>query len=518
MPGDLPKLIGIKVLGRMVMQGPDLSSNLAGWGFHFWNGAMFGIIYVLLVGGSLLRGPKAQRLYAPFAALVALAAGLAAIPQWHKVQDEGAFVTLAGAVGIDGFSLFSIFVIAAGTVLACLFLDGYLAREELGGIEAYVLVLLSATGGMVMGSANDLMVMFLGLEILSISVYVLAGLHSRRLRSGEAALKYFILGSFSSAFFLYGIALVYGATGSTHLASIADFLATNTLSNDLLLLGGMFLLMVGFAFKVSAVPFHSWAPDVYQGSPTPISGFMASAVKVGGFVGFLRVFFLAFDLYRFDWQPVIYVLALLTMVVGAVLAVVQTDVKRLLAYSSISHAGFVLMALQTATDQGASSALFYLACYTFMVAGSFGVVGVLGRRGDGHHSLEDYKGAALRQPVLAFVLTIFLLAQAGMPFTAGFVAKFQVLAASIDAGSWPLALVGMVSTVISAYLYLKIVIAMYGADEDEQAAAVPRLFVPWGTKLGLALAFVFVVGVGIVPGPITNIAEHALPHLIAVAP
>jgi len=188
--------------------------------------------------------------------------------------------------------------------------------------------------------------MFLGLEIMSIAVYVLAGIHTRRSRSGEAALKYFILGGLSSAFFLYGIALIYGATGSTHLATIADFLAAHALTNDLLLIGGIMLLLVGFGFKVAAVPFHNWTPDVYQGAPTPVSGFMASAVKVGGFIGLLRVFLLAFDTYRLDWQPVIYVLAILTLVVGAVLAVVQTDVKRLLAYSSISHAGFVLVAVE----------------------------------------------------------------------------------------------------------------------------------------------------------------------------
>lgn len=473
---------------------------------------------VLLVGGALLPGAKARKFYGPLAALVAIASGIAAIPQWHKVQDSGPFTTIAGAVGIDGFSIFAIFVIAAGAALSCLFLDGYLEREGLQGIEAYVLVLLSASGAMVMGAANDLILMFLGLEILSISVYVLAGIHTRRLRSGEAALKYFILGSFSSALFLYGIALVYGATGSTHIANIADFLAANVLTNDLLLLGGIMLMLVGFAFKVSAAPFHFWAPDVYQGAPTPISGFMASAVKVGGFVGFLRVFFLAFDLHRADWQPVIYAIAILTLIVGSVLAVVQTDVKRLLAYSSINHAGFILLGLEAATHRGSSASLFYLACYTFMVAGSFGVVGVLGRRGDGHHSLRDYRGIATREPVLAFLLTVFLLAQAGVPFTAGFIAKFQVLAAAIDVGSWPLALIGMLTAVISTFLYLKIIITMYGEEPEAENANVPRVGVPWGTKVGLAAAFIFVLAVGIVPGPLTNIAEHAVPHIIAVAP
>ncbi len=471
---------------------------------------------VLLIGGSLLRGPRARRCYGPYSALVALAAGLAAIPQWHKVSDHGAFVTVAGMVGIDGFSLFTTFTVCAALFLSVLFADGYLQREGLDGVEVYVLLLLSATGAIVMGSANDLIVMFLGLEIMSIAVYILAGTHIRRERSGEAAFKYFILGGLSSAFFLYGIALVYGATGSTHLAAIADYLAASAFSNDLLLIAGILLMVVGFGFKVSAVPFHQWAPDVYQGSPTPISGFMASAVKVGGFVGFLRVFGTAFSNYQLDWQPAIYVIAILTLVVGSVLALVQTDVKRLLAYSSINHAGFILVALEQASSAGIASAMFYLVAYSFMVLGSFGVVGLLGRRGDGHHSLADYRGIAAREPALAFLLTVFLLAQAGVPFTVGFVAKFEVIVAAVQGGSWPLAIIAMVTAVIAAFLYLKIIVAMYSGTDGEAAASHSRVSVPWGAKLALGISFVVVVGLGIAPGPVTNLAHHAMPHLIAL--
>lgn len=470
---------------------------------------------VLLVGGSLLRGPKARRFYGPFAALVALVAGASAIPQWHKVQDHGAFTTVAGMVGIDGFSMFVAFVVCAALFLSVLFIDGYLVREDLVGIEPYVLLLLSATGAVVMGAANDLIVLFLGLEIMSIAVYVLAGIHTRRARSGEAAFKYFILGGMSSAFFLYGIALIYGATGSTHLATISDYLAANMFTNDIMLLAGMMLLIVGFGFKVAAVPFHNWTPDVYQGAPTPVSGFMASAVKVGGFVGFLRVFTTSFINYRLDWQPVIYVIAVLTLVVGAVVALAQTDVKRLLAYSSINHAGFILLALQSASDDGVSAALFYLAGYTFMVLGSFGVVALLGRRGDGHHSLDDYKGIASREPALAFLLAIFLFAQAGVPLTVGFVAKFEAILSAVEHGSWPLALVAMVTAVIAAYLYLKVVITMYSPLEGD-APAVSRVEIPGSAKLALGIAFVMVIALGVVPGPVTNLTHHALPQLIAL--
>ncbi|MBS1847078.1 MAG: NADH-quinone oxidoreductase subunit N [Actinobacteria bacterium] len=471
---------------------------------------------VLLVAGSLLRGPKARMFYGPYSALVALAAGLATIPQWHRVQHHGAFTTVAGMFGIDGFSLFATATICAALFLAVLFIDGYLVREDLVGIEPFVLLLTSASGAVVMASANDLITMFVGLEIMSISVYVLAGIHVRRARSGEAALKYFILGGLSSAFFLYGIALVYGATGSTHMAAIADYLAQHAFSNDLLLLTGMMLMIVGFGFKVSAVPFHQWAPDVYQGSPTPVSGFMASVVKVGGFVGFVRVFMTTFGNFQLDWQPVIYAIAIATLVVGSVLALAQTDVKRLLAYSSINHAGFILVAFEQATPAGTESVLFYLAAYSFMVLGSFGVVSLLSRRGDGHTSLADFAGIARKEPALAFLLTVFLLAQAGVPFTVGFVAKFEVLMAAVDGGSWPLALVAMITAVIAAFLYLKVIIVMYGGELSERAAALPRVVVPWGAKLGLALAFVLVVGLGVAPGPMTNLAEHATPHLIAL--
>ena len=477
---------------------------------------LMGGAIVLLVAGSLLRGPAARRLYAPVAALIALAAGFSTVPQWHHVQDHGPFTTVAGMVGVDGFALFATATVCAALFLAILFMDGYLVRENLVGIEAYVLLLISASGAVVMASANDLISLFLGLEIMSIAVYILAGLHVRRARSGEAALKYFILGGVSSAFFLYGIALVYGATGSTHLATIADYLAAHAFSNDLLLLAGMMMMLVGFGFKVSAAPFHQWAPDVYQGAPTPVSGFMASAVKIGGFVGFLRVFTLTFNTYQLDWQPAVYVIAIATLIVGSVLALAQTDVKRLLAYSSINHAGFILIALSQSSAKGTSAALFYLLAYSFMVLGSFGVVGLLSRRGDGRTSLDDFSGIAAKEPALAFVLSVFLLAQAGVPFTGGFVAKFEVLMVAVNAGHWWLALVAMVTAVIAAYLYLKIMMTMYGGTLSESVAALPKIVVPWGAKLALVVAFVVVVGLGIAPGPITNLAEHATPHLIAL--
>ncbi|HEV3226881.1 MAG TPA: NADH-quinone oxidoreductase subunit N, partial [Acidimicrobiales bacterium] len=315
-----------------------------------------GATLILAVSAMTRRGAKSS-LFAVTTVITALAAMAAAVPLWREVTDphKGAYTAIKGAITVDGFSVFFTFLVCAAVVLVALLADGYLRREGLDVAELYVLMLLSASGGLIMAAANDLIVMFLGLEILSIAAYVLAAMHLRRTESQEAGMKYFVLGAFSSAFFLYGIALVYGSTGSTNLSRVVAFgRVTVTGANGLsyflptnhpsaLLLAGFALLLVGFGFKIAAVPFHSWTPDVYQGSPTPVVAFMASAVKAAGFAGLLRVFVVAFFDYSADWRPYLYALAVATMLVGSVLAVVQTDVKRMLAYSSINHAGFILL-------------------------------------------------------------------------------------------------------------------------------------------------------------------------------
>jgi NADH-quinone oxidoreductase subunit N len=339
-----------------------------------------------------------------------------------------------------------------------------MVREKVVGPEFHVLTLASASGAVIMGEANDLIVIFLGLEIMSIALYVLAAMNARRNESGEAALKYFVLGSFSSAIFLYGIALVYGATGTSNLPQIADYLSRNILLHNGLLLAGMALLLVGFLFKVAAVPFHLWTPDVYQGSPSPVTGFMAAIAKAGGFAALLRVFVTSFGTLRTDWQPVVWVIAILTLVLGASVALVQRDVKRMLAYSSINHAGFILLGLQAASAQGVDGSLYYLFVYTFMVLGTFAVITVVGGRGDGAHDLERYRGLAARQPWLAGALTILLVAQAGIPFTTGFLAKLEVIEASVKANSDALAVVAMVTAVIAAFFYLRVILLMYSSS------------------------------------------------------
>lgn len=476
-----------------------------------------GALVLLTVTALVPRSRHPRGIYAGFTVGTALVAMGFAVPLWNRVQDgdRGPFSAVAGAVGIDGFSVFAAFVICASVVLAALLADGYLRREGLDGPELYVLVLLSASGGLIMAAANDLIVMFLGLEILSISVYVVAAMHLRRLTSQEAAIKYFVLGAFSSAFFLYGIALVYGATGTTNLGRMLTFFSENVIDDRALLLAGLALLLVGFGFKVAAVPFHAWTPDVYQGAPSPAVAYMASGVKAAGFAGLLRVLFLGFQTYSVDWQPIVYGLAALTLVVGSVLAIVQRNVKRMMAYSSISHAGFVLVGVQAASARGTAAALFYLASYTFMIVGTFGVITVVGRRGDARHDLDDYRGLAARHPLLAIVFTVFLLAQAGVPFTSGFFAKFYVIAAAAEAHSYGLALVAMLSAVIAAFLYLRVTVSMYMTDEDDAAAAAPPLRVPWAAGVALAVALLFTVVVGVLPDPVVDAARDAVPALVA---
>lgn len=365
-------------------------------------------------------------------------------------------------------------------------------------------------------------------------------------------MKYFVLGAFSSAFFLYGIALVYGATGSTNLVEIHDYLASTVLTDNQLLLGGLAMLLVGFGFKVAAVPFHTWTPDVYQGAPTPVTAWMASGVKAAGFAGLIRVFVVTFGNERLDWQPIVYGLAVLTLFAGAIAAVVQADVKRMMAYSSINHAGFILLGVQAATDRGTAASLFYLAAYTFMVAGSFAVITLVGGVGDSRHSLADYRGLARRKPTIALAFTVFLLAQAGVPLTSGFFAKFEVISASVDASSYWLAVAAMVSSVIAGFVYLRIIVAMYmsdaadddaaptaaGADDpgaeteasagDGAAVAVATapavtattspLPVPAGAGIAIVLSLAVTLVVGFFPSLLADLAEEAIPMLVTVSP
>ena len=467
---------------------------------------------LLLTFASLIKSKPGRGFYALFTVSTAAAALVSSAWLWHGLDEAGSEPRFAFAnmITVDGFAVFFFVVISIAIVLAALLADGYLRREQLDGPEFYVLALLSGAGGMLMAAANDLIVIFLGLETLTIALFVLAGFHRRRAESGEAAMKYFVLSAFSSAFLLYGIALVYGSTGTTNLAGIAQWLAANVAVTSGILLAGLAFLLVGFGFKIAAVPFHTWTPDVYQGSPTPVTAFMAGASKAAGFAALLRVFFSTFSVLRPDWKPLIWALAVASLLVGSILAVVQSDVKRMLAYSSISHAGYILVGLQAANDRGLAGSLFYLLAYTFLVMGSFAVATLVGRRGDAQHDLDSYKGLARRRPALALGFTVLLMAQAGVPFTSGFLAKFYVIAAAVDSRSYAIALIAMLAAVVAAFFYLRIVITMYSAVDGEDDSAVPaRLPVPFGAGLVVAAAVAFTLLAGIVPQPFFDFAKDA---------
>jgi len=440
-----------------------------------------------------------------------IAAGATLFWQWQEIRDNGPMLTMNGMVRVDGFGVFLGVVVVSATALALLLAVDYLRREALEKPEYVALMLFSALGMVVMTTANNLIVVFLALEVLSIPLYVLAAFDRRRMSSQEAGIKYFVLGAFSSAIFLYGIALVYGATGTTSLQGIFDFLGRNTLFEQGTLLAGFALLIVGLGFKVAAVPFHTWVPDVYQGAPTPVTAFMASATKAAGFAALIRVFYSAFPVYRNDWRPVIWVLAVLTLVVGSVGTVLQTDIKRLLAYSSIAHAGYVLLAFQAGTALGREAALFYLLVYSFMVLGSFAVVTALSLRGDADHSISGYRGLAFRRPVLGSLIVFFMLAQAGIPLTGGFIAKVEVFEAASAVNEYALVAIGAVATVVSAFAYLRVALSVAYPDATEETPVLAlRRRVDVGTGVALAVTFAMTLALGLVPEPFVEWARDAV--------
>lgn len=440
----------------------------------------------------------------------AAGAGLVSvIVLWQRDADVVAF---GDQLVMDRVALFAAGIILASVLLCTPALPRYCQRVGVASAELCVLMLLAAAGAVVMAGAADLIVLFLGLETMSIAAYVMAALNMRRLESLEAGLKYFVLGAFSTAFLLYGIALVYGATGTTSLSGIAAYLDEFIVLRDGMLLGGMAMLLVGLGFKVAAAPFHAWAPDTYVGAPTPVTALMASAVKAAGFVALIRVFVEALERRADDWQPAVFALACATLAVGSILAAVQSDAKRVLAYSSISHAGFILVGVQAASGEGVASVLFYLAVYAVIAVGSFTVLSVLSGPGDDRTGIAALTGLGARRPALALGLTILLLAQAGVPFTSGFVAKFSVIAAAVEARSYWLAVVAMLCAVIAAFAYLRLVVAMYFGDSEsevEDSVGEPQPRVGLGAALVITAAVLATLALGIVPGWLESLTTTA---------
>jgi len=463
-----------------------------------------GALVHLLVGSLLPRWPRGLR--AVLTVATAAVAGGFTVGNWLKVSDYGALTVAADTLAVDHFAALSGVVVCAALALVALAMDGYLRDEGYDGPEMHALLLTSGIGALIMVAANDLLVLFLGLEILSLSFYLMAASNRRRSASQESGLKYFILGGFASAFFLYGVAFLYGTTGTTNLGDIAARLAEESFVgvSPAFLLSGIAFVVVGLAFKVSAVPFQSWTPDVYQGAPSPVTALFASVGKVAAFVAFARILVAALSTRVDDWRPVIWVLAALTTVVGGVLAVVQTDAKRMLAFSSVSHAGFVLVGLEAAgagpDAGGLASMQTYLVLYAAMVIGSFAVVTAVG---DDDTSVGAFAGLARRSPALAVGFTVLLLAQAGMPVTSGFVAKFGVISAAVDAGSEPLAVVAMVGAVVSAFVYLRLMMAVWNAEPSD----LSRLRVAPGVGIAVTVTAGFTLVAGVWPNWLLEIAD-----------
>lgn len=487
-------------------------------------------VFGAAVIGVLIEAFAPRRVRHPVQVALALLALLAALVQVMLLAGTEV-VGAVGAVVIDGPALFLQGTILVMSIISIAFFaerrlesggdafapsastlpggeeEKVLVRQKRLQTEVYPLTMFAIAGMLLFPAANDLLVMFVALEVLSLPLYLLCGMaRRRRLLSQEAALKYFLLGAFSSAIFLFGAAFVYGFAGTLRFSEISEAL-TAQIGQEELLLTGVGLMAVGLLFKVGAVPFHSWTPDVYQGAPTPVTGFMAACTKIAAFGAMVRLFYVAFGGLRTDWQPMLWAVAIATMAVGAIVGLTQTDIKRMLAYSSIAHAGFVLTALVAADETATAAILFYLATYGFATVGAFAVVTLVRDSGGEATHLAKWTGLGKRAPILAGTFALFLLAFAGIPMTSGFVGKLAVFTAAVDGGATPLVVIGVVASAVAAFYYVRVIVLMFFS---EPAAESPSIAVPsvW-TTVGITLGAAATLLLGLVPGPLLDLAQAA---------
>ncbi len=466
------------------------------------------MIYALMPGTEGRRSFRDQML-APAATLIIGGAGWFVWVAGQAASDGRPALHFGGLIAMDGFAAFVKGTLLIFGLIAVWAAKDQLTREGIEEPEMYSLVLFALAGMMLMASATDLIVMFLALETFSIALYVLVGFRRRSAASQEAALKYFMLGAFSSAFFLLGIALAYGASGTTALYGqngIVGWLQDTASTDVSLMVLASGLLIVGLGFKVAAVPFHMWTPDAYQGAPAAITGFMAAGSKLAGFAAILRLFETSLLPLRWDWRPLITGIAIATMLGGSIMAIAQDNLKRVLAYSSIAHAGFVLIGVVAASDRGISGSLFYLATYGLTVLGAFAIVAAVSGGDETKLRLPDLKGLFFRRPMLAGALTLFLLSLAGVPLTSGFVGKLLVFGAAVESGNVPLVVVGAVASAIAAFFYLRIMVVMYMEEPDAQSSfGEPRTIPTIVIGLTAAATLLF----GILWGPLADLAADA---------
>jgi NADH-quinone oxidoreductase subunit N len=412
-----------------------------------------------------------------------------------------------GVIVADNFALFVTLTLVIVGILTIMFSSPVVKRDGLPKGDYYALILFSIVGMIMMASANDLLVIFIALEILSIAVYVLTGIRRDDPRATEAAFKYFLLGAFSSAFFLYGIAFTYGLAGTTRLDRVGAFLAAQSMSDNRLILVALGLLLVGFAFKISAVPFHMWTPDAYEGAPAIVTGFMSTGVKAAAFAAFARVFLSAFEPFSGEWAPTIWWLAAATMILGTVVGVAQSNLKRMLAYSSIAHGGYLLVGLVAANQVGKAAILFYLLAYAVTNLAAFGVIALLGTKDAANDELRDYAGLWHSRPALAGLMTVCLLSLGGFPPTVGFIGKWYIFSAAVGAGYYGLAVIGVLTSVISVFFYLRVVVMMYMSDRPATAVFPPVSTVGMAA---LVASIVAIFALGILPTPVLNFAAESI--------
>ena len=465
--------------------------------------SVFGIAIMLL--DPVVDEEKSQKTLG----LIAFVGTLAAlISTWGMAQSPG--LAFSNTIRIDSFSIFFNFLVIAIAAVVILSSFEYMAVQRIRAGEYYALILFGVVGMALMSSAIELVLIFIGLEISSISTYILAGFRRNEAASSEASLKYFLLGSFATAFFLYGVALMFGATGSTNIDVIAQKLQSAPV--EMLVFAAMALMFVGLGFKVAAAPFHVWTPDVYEGAPAPVVGFMSTAPKAAAFAVLLRVVFAINAPGRF-WF--LWLAAALSMTLGNIGALVQNNVKRLLAYSSIAHAGYLLVAFAMSTPEnsatGISAAMFYTAAYAAMNVGAFAVVSHFANAGERYVTLEDYEGLGRTSPLLAATLTIFLLSLIGIPMTGGFFAKFYVFSAALRANLIWLTLIGVANSAVGAYYYLRIIVMMY---MREARTEVPVTRVPLGLGVALAISVIATIYLGVLPNRVLQIAQHSAQDLL----
>ncbi len=414
--------------------------------------------------------------------------------------------TFAGMFVIDGYSNFFKLIFYINVILTICISLKYMVIEKTSFGEYYALLLFATSGMMIMASALDLIVLYLGLELMALSTYVLVGIMRHSIRSNEAAIKYFLLGGFSSAFLLYGISMIYGLTGTTDIKAIAVYISENGFAGNQILLFSMVLFAVAFGFKIAAVPFHMWAPDAYEGAPTSVTAFMSVGPKAAGFAALGRVFMIAFSSIQIEWSMVLIPLAILSMVVGNIVAISQTNIKRMLAYSSIAHAGYALLGVIAGTNEGLSSMMNYMFIYAFMNIGAFAVVIMLRSEGFRGENLSDYEGLAKSHPLTSALMLVFMFSLTGIPPTAGFIGKFYVFMEAIKAGYASLVVVAVIFSIVSAFFYLRVVMYMYMKEPKREVV----LTTSPPMNFALAVTALMIIILGVFPSLLLNFAKLSI--------